>query len=83
MNAPLTTALCARAVEGATGALDWTDGKRRRVFFFEHGHIVLAQSNLKSESAERLADEGNAEACKTAQDSSKPSERCDVPLRKN
>ena len=32
-------------------------------------------------SAERLADEGNAEACKTAQDSSKPSERCDVPLR--
>ncbi len=56
MNAPLTTALCARAVEGATGALDWTDGKRRRVFFFEHGHIVLAQSNLKSESAERLAE---------------------------
>ena len=32
-------------------------------------------------SAERLADEGNAEACKSAQDTSKPNERCDVPLR--
>ncbi len=48
---PLTDALCARSLEGATGALDWTDQKRRRVFFFEHGRIVLIQSNLRSEQA--------------------------------
>ncbi|GDX81536.1 hypothetical protein LBMAG42_33470 [Deltaproteobacteria bacterium] len=54
---PLTAALYARSIEAATGALDWTDGKRRRVFFFEHGEIVLTQSNLKSEGTERLVEQ--------------------------
>ncbi len=57
MTNPLTAALYARSIEAATGALDWTDGKRRRVFFFEHGQLVLVQSNLKSEGAERVAEQ--------------------------
>lgn len=57
MTNPLTAALYARSIEAATGALDWTDAKRRRVFFFEHGSIVLVQSNLKSEGTERLVEQ--------------------------
>lgn len=53
---PLHQALCGRALEGATGALDWTDAKRRRVFFFVGGQLSLVQSNLRSESPEKLAE---------------------------
>lgn len=56
MTHPLQNALFARALEGATGAVDWTDGKRRRVIFFDHGRVVLAQSNLRGETPERLAE---------------------------
>ncbi len=53
---PVHDALCARALEGSTGALDWTDGKRRRVFFFVGGQLALVQSNLRSESPEKLGE---------------------------
>ena len=35
--------------------MEWRHEKRRRLFFFEDGELVLVQSNLKSESPERLA----------------------------
>ncbi|MSQ01455.1 MAG: hypothetical protein EXR71_06130 [Myxococcales bacterium] len=53
---PLHQALCGRALAGATGALNWTDGKRRRVFFFASGQLALVQSNLRSESPETLSE---------------------------
>lgn len=53
---PLSTALFARAREGATGALDWTDGRRRRVYYFDRGQVVLVQSNLRSETPEKIAE---------------------------
>ncbi len=42
--------------ENATGAVEWRDDKRRRLFFFRGGVLVLVQSNLKSESPERVAE---------------------------
>jgi curved DNA-binding protein CbpA len=39
-----------------TGALEWRDDPRRRLFFFDGGQLTLIQSNLKSESAARLAE---------------------------
>lgn len=41
--------------ERSTGAVEWQSGKKRRLFFFEEGELVLAQSNLKSESIDRVA----------------------------
>lgn len=46
--------LCTSARDRATTAVEWRDGARRRLFFFEDGALVLAQSNLKSESPERV-----------------------------
>lgn len=57
---PLATALCARVVGGGTGVLDWSDGRRRRVFYIERGAIALVQSNLMSESPERVAERNPA-----------------------
>ena len=51
---PTAQALISRAIEGATGALDWSDDKRRRVVYLDGGEVALAMSNLKSESAERI-----------------------------
>ncbi|MDP2312543.1 MAG: hypothetical protein Q8P41_06525, partial [Pseudomonadota bacterium] len=46
-----------RAVrESATLAIEWREEKRRRLFFFRAGALVLVQSNLKSESPERIAE---------------------------
>lgn len=37
-----------------SGAVEWRDEKRRRLFFFVKGSLALVQSNLKSESPERV-----------------------------
>lgn len=50
---PLASTLAEHLLSGSTGALDWTDGKRRRLIFVEGGAITLVQSNLKSESVDR------------------------------
>jgi len=42
--------------DGATGAFEIVDDKKRRVFFFQNGALVFTHSNLKSESAERVAE---------------------------
>lgn len=39
-----------------TGVVEWKDDRRRRLFYFDAGELVLIQSNLKSESAERVAE---------------------------
>lgn len=44
------------AAQGVTGAIEWRDGKRRRLFFFEAGQLVGLQSNLKSESPSRVSE---------------------------
>ncbi len=54
---PLAAMLAERLLAGATGALDWTDGKRRRLIFVEAGAIALVQSNLKSESVDRAREQ--------------------------
>lgn len=41
---------------GVTGAIEWKDDRRRRLFFFEAGQLVAVQSNLKSESPQRVAE---------------------------
>lgn len=46
--------LCTHVLSGGTGAVDWTDEKRRRIFFLREGRIELIQSNLRSDSAERI-----------------------------
>jgi tetratricopeptide (TPR) repeat protein len=51
---PLAAALFGRALEGATGFFDWTDGRRRRILYLEGGVVALVQSNLRSESPEQL-----------------------------
>ncbi len=40
---------------GVAGGIEWQDGKRRRLVFLEGDTITMVQSNLRSESAERLA----------------------------
>ncbi|MBM4365495.1 MAG: DnaJ domain-containing protein [Deltaproteobacteria bacterium] len=54
---PLAAKLAECLLTGATGALDWTDGKRRRLIFVEGGAITLVQSNLKSESIDRAREQ--------------------------
>ena len=39
-----------------TGVVEWRDDRRRRLFYFESGDLVLAQSNLRSESPQRVAE---------------------------
>lgn len=46
--------LAGRIRQHETGALAWTDGQRRRILWLERGELVLLQSNLKSESLERV-----------------------------
>ncbi len=46
--------LAGRIRRKETGALAWTDGQRRRILWLEAGELVLLQSNLKSESMERV-----------------------------
>lgn len=52
----LATELCRAVRENANCAVEWRHEKRRRLFFFRAGVLVLAQSNLKSESPERVAE---------------------------
>ncbi len=52
----LAAELCRAMRDGSTGAVEWRDEKRRRLFFFRSGVLVLIQSNLRSESPERLAE---------------------------
>lgn len=40
--------------QGATGAVEWKDERRRRIFFMQAGQLVALQSNLKSESPQRV-----------------------------
>lgn len=54
MNAVLLTELNRIVRERATGAVEWRVERKRRLFFFRHGSLVLIQSNLKSESPERV-----------------------------
>lgn len=51
----LSECLFTQALAGGTGAVDWTDDKRRRIFFLREGEIELVQSNLRSDSVERIA----------------------------
>jgi len=44
------------AAQGVTGAIEWREDKRRRLFFFEAGELVALQSNLKSESPNRVSE---------------------------
>jgi hypothetical protein len=46
--------LCRMVREGRTGAVEWRQDKRRRLFFVHAGTLVLIQSNLRSESPERV-----------------------------
>ncbi|MFZ5479895.1 MAG: DnaJ domain-containing protein [Myxococcota bacterium] len=48
--------LCRCVRDRLTGVVEWSDEKKRRLYFFEAGELVLAQSNLKSESLERVAE---------------------------
>ncbi len=55
-GARLAFELCRAIREHGTGAVEWRQEKRRRLFFFRAGVLVLVQSNLKSESPERVAE---------------------------
>ncbi|MBM4392051.1 MAG: DnaJ domain-containing protein [Deltaproteobacteria bacterium] len=54
---PLAAKLAECLVARAQGALDWTDGKRRRVIFVADGAITLVQSNLKSETTDHAREQ--------------------------
>jgi curved DNA-binding protein CbpA len=41
---------------GRTGAIEWRDDRRRRLFFLANGELVLIQSNLMSESPQRIGE---------------------------
>lgn len=45
---------------GVSGAIEWQDGKKRRLVFIEAGQIMMVQSNLRSEGVERLVEDGVA-----------------------
>lgn len=42
---------------GVSGAIEWQDGKRRRLVFLDGDTVTLVQSNLRSESVERLSEQ--------------------------
>ncbi len=46
---------------GTSGGIEWQDGKRRRVVFVQGDQLLLVQSNLRSEGAERLQEQGPVE----------------------
>ncbi|MDP2305207.1 MAG: DnaJ domain-containing protein [Pseudomonadota bacterium] len=52
----LAAAICRAVRVQATCAIEWRQDKRRRLFFFRAGTLVLVQSNLKSESPERIGE---------------------------
>ncbi|MFH1469473.1 MAG: DnaJ domain-containing protein [Pseudomonadota bacterium] len=47
-------ALARLALEGATGALEILQGKRRRRFFLRDGRLIQSSSNLKKEQVDQL-----------------------------
>ena len=51
---PVYELLCSFAAQRASGRLELTDGRRRRIFFFEGGKLSAAESNIKSESTKHL-----------------------------
>jgi tetratricopeptide (TPR) repeat protein len=51
---------------GEHGAIEWQDGKRRRIVFLEGDNLQLVQSNLRSEALEKFAIPGIAVATATA-----------------
>lgn len=51
---PIYELLCSFAAQRASGRLELTDGRRRRIYFFEGGKLSAAQSNIKSESTQHL-----------------------------
>jgi len=51
---PVYELLCSFAAQRASGRLDLTDGRRKRVFFLEGGKLSGASSNIKSESTAHL-----------------------------
>jgi tetratricopeptide (TPR) repeat protein len=53
-TAPFLPALTRALRDGAPGALEWRDDRRRRLFFLAEGHLLAAQSNLRSETTDRL-----------------------------
>jgi hypothetical protein len=42
--------------DASTGALSWTDDRKRRIAFLDGGELVALQSNLRSEGAERAVE---------------------------
>lgn len=53
-GAELAEVLAHWFARGVSGAVEWRDGRRRRLYFFQAGQLVAVQSNLKSESPQRL-----------------------------
>jgi len=51
---PVYELLCSFAVQRASGRLEITDGRRKRVFYLEGGKLSAAESNIKSESTAHL-----------------------------
>lgn len=52
----LAKRLCLAVRDRVDGVVEWKDGPKRRLFFYEGGGLVLVQSNLRSESPERVSD---------------------------
>ncbi|MCB9743392.1 MAG: DnaJ domain-containing protein [Alphaproteobacteria bacterium] len=53
--------LCSLAAQRASGMLEVTESKKKRVFWYEGGRVTATKSNLRSETLKSLR-EGNAEA---------------------
>jgi TolA-binding protein len=53
---PVYELLCSFAVQRASGRLELTDGRRKRVYFFEGGKLSAADSNIKNESTPHLTE---------------------------
>jgi tetratricopeptide (TPR) repeat protein len=51
---PVYELLCSFAAQRASGRLELTDGRRKRIFFLEGGKLSAANSNIKNESTAHL-----------------------------
>lgn len=51
---------------GTGGGIEWVDGKRRRIVFLDGATLTEVQSNLRSESPERLAELGTPDPASAA-----------------
>ena len=51
---------------GTHGAIEWQDGKRRRLVFIEGENLQLIQSNLRSEAIDRFSEVGQSPDPKAA-----------------